>query len=338
MTVRAKQMLTLAGLLLIGLATIPMFFDTYRMAAFNTVPHDDYASYLLALVGQGGEIAGSPRGYRIVSTAISIPFYHLLPLIKFSQLQDVDIAYLKATQAIAFSSYIWVVLTPVAIFAIARKQFNASKASALIVSLLTFLLSGYIAEIGVDPLAIFVICMLILWMDKPLRFSLLLFACIVINEKILILFVAVLTCRWLASMIMRKHFNQYIQLLASYAAIAGYFLMISVVKLPGNENQTDLASFTSQVKSVLLYSLTPTGIVLNVLPVTILILIIMGAILFRRQNGFLISDISGLLILLSVVALTGVLTAGRVAMYSYPFYLPAMCVFIDYLVGQEQSL
>lgn len=71
------------------LSTVPAFFAIYRDAAFQTLPRDDYAPHLLALVGERGTpparqptlLGGNPMGYRMLSVAAAIPFYELLPLL-----------------------------------------------------------------------------------------------------------------------------------------------------------------------------------------------------------------------------------------------------------------
>jgi hypothetical protein len=48
--------------------------------AFNTVPRDEYAPYLLWLLNMpGGGFPGSLYGYRILSTIAGAPFFYLLP-------------------------------------------------------------------------------------------------------------------------------------------------------------------------------------------------------------------------------------------------------------------
>jgi hypothetical protein len=46
-----RRFLKWGAVLLLFLITVPRFFDVYRTLAFNTVPHDDYASYLLFYAG-----------------------------------------------------------------------------------------------------------------------------------------------------------------------------------------------------------------------------------------------------------------------------------------------
>jgi hypothetical protein len=324
-----KKTLVIIGLLALVLATSPVFFDIYRTAAFNTIPRDDYAPYLLYLVGQGGNMPGAPFAYRIASVAVAIPFYYILPIYAFANLQNIDTPYLRATQALSFSSYLWLVLTPVVIYTIARKQHCATRASSLIVALLTFFLGGFISKVGVDPFAIFIISLLILWLKKPLLFVPLVFVSMGINEKIPVVFATLLTFRLITSGMRRCRFTLFAQLLFSYLAVSGYLAAVFFLKVPGSETYTDPALFLTHLQSSLIFTLSPKGLVLNILPVLILLLIVVLAIRYRQQTSFQVSDVSSLFVLLTLALIADVAyNVGRVVMYSYPLYLPAVSGFI----------
>ena len=333
-----KQTLAVIGSLAIALATLPIFFEIYRTAAFNTILHDDYASYLLALVGQGSEVPGAPFAYRIISVAVAIPFYYIFPTYAFTNLQNIDPTYLRAVQALAFSSYVWLVLTAMVIYAIAREQHYASRASALVAALSTFLLDGFISKTGVDPFAIFIFSLLVLWLKRPLIYSLLIIASIGINEKIPIVLATILTFRLVVSLRKRHRFAFYAQLFSSYLAVIGYFAVIFFFRVPGNEGQTDPTLFLTHLQSSLIYSLSLKGLVLNILPVLTLLLVIAMAIKCRRQSSFQVSDVSALFVLLILAMIADVVyNVGRIAMYSYPLYLPAACAFLDNTAGLGDS-
>jgi hypothetical protein len=107
--IRAKPYLSQLGCFAL-LSTLfhPFFFLIFRLMAFNTVPRDDYAPYLLWLLHQpGGAFPGSPYGYRILSVLVAAPLYYLMPALPLTNLPaDLAPAYLKATAALAAVSYL----------------------------------------------------------------------------------------------------------------------------------------------------------------------------------------------------------------------------------------
>jgi hypothetical protein len=327
-----------AGLAALLLATTPIFFDIYRTAAFNTIPRDDYAPYLLALTGQGGQIPGAPFAYRILSVVAAAPFYYALPAYTFSNLRGVDASYLKATQALSFASYLWLVLTALVIYAIARRQYSASRAACAIVALLTFLLSGFIARTGVDPFAILVIGLLLLWQKRAALFIPLVLVSVGINEKIPIVFAGVMLFRLIAAGRGRRRFDSYPQLLSSCVAIACYFVVVQVVKAPGHANQLNPGAYWAQFQSTIGYTLSLKGLVLNVIPVLVLLFVIALSARCGRPGVFRTSDVSGLVILVALASIADVdYNVGRIAMYSYPLYIPALAGFVDDALDSAQG-
>lgn len=331
-----KKWWIFTAVLILLLATTPIFFDIYRTAAFNTVPRDDYAPYLLFLLGYHDKIPGAPFAYRILSVAVAIPFY-FLPTYTFTNLKDIEIEYLRATQALSLASYFSLVLTAAVIYALSRKL-GATRISALTAGLLSLLLSNFISRVGIDPLAILAISLLILWLDKSLAFVPCILISVGLNEKIPILFATILICRFLYSIAKRRRFRYYVQLFSSCLAVVIYFAATVMLKIPGHEEQTNPAFFLSNWQSTLTHSISPKGLFLNVLPVLVLAALALFAIKSQRPV-FWLSDLSGMLVLLTL-ALTANLgyTVGRIVMYSYPLYLPAATCFIEeMLTGKEAS-
>lgn len=330
----SKLRAAVALLLLVALS-LPLFFDIYRAAAFNTAPRDDYAPYLLYLVGGGGVLPGAPFVYRILSVVVALPFYYVLPPYSFSNLPPTDPAYLQAVAALSFSSWLWLTLTPAAIYALARRH-RAGRGAAAVAALLTVPLSGFIARVGIDPLAIFVICLLLLWEDWPLLFVPLMLLSSVLNEKVPILFTVVLAGRLIAARRAGRPFEQWPALVASLAAVAIYFVITRLYDAPGNEAQTNPALFLSHARSTLAYTLSAKGLVLNALPVLVVAGLGALALRYRQASGFQAADTLALLVLLAVaLAADVVYNVGRIAMHAYPFYLPAAALFVDgFLEGQ----
>ena len=108
-----RRLLLLA---LLVLCTYWIFIDIFRMNAFNTVPRDDYSPYLLYILGEeGGRVLGAPFAYRIFSVAAAVPFYYVLPYFEFSQLEDVNVTYMRAVEALAMASYVAMLISCVVI-------------------------------------------------------------------------------------------------------------------------------------------------------------------------------------------------------------------------------
>ena len=322
-----KPLPTIGLLLLFFAAALPAFFDTYRTAAFDTVPRDDYAPYLLTLVGEANDVPKAPFAYRVVSVAVAVPFYYALPTYRFSKLQDVDPTYLKATQALAFSSYFWLVLTSLAIYAIARRRCGASKAASVIAALASFVLSGFISKTGVDPFAIFTISLLILWLERLPLFAPMILLSVGINEKVPILFAALLLVRFYRPGSAGSH---RLQLLLSALAAIAYFAVVFTVRVPGIESQTDPRMFPANFVSSLVYTFTLKGLVLNALPVCVLGVVAVAAARGAPRTGYQPVDVSGMLLLLTLAMVADVAyNVGRVVMYAYPLYVPAAAVYID---------
>jgi hypothetical protein len=327
---RKSRAIVVIGLLTLIMSTSPIFFDIYRTAAFHAIPRDDYAPYLLTLLGLRHEIPGAPFTYRVLSVAVAIPFYYILPTYKFTFVPNPDPAYLKATEALSFVSYLSLVFTAVTIYAIARTRFCATKAASFIAALTTLFLSEFVARTGIDPFSILIISLLFLWMDNALVFVPLMIASIGINEKIPIIFATLLACRAAASVWRKRQFRLYPQLAAACCAVVAYFLLVHFVKAAGNEKQVDPKLFLAHMKASVFVTLALKGLVVNAMPIAVLLLVILFAYKYRQQNGFYRTDVSVLIVLLMLALFADVgFNIGRIVMYSYPLYLPAAGAFID---------
>ena len=239
-----------------------------------------------------------------------------------------------AVQALSFCSYLSLVLTAAIVYATSRKQFAATRASSLIVALMSIFLANFVSEVGIDPFAILVISLLLLWLDKPLVFASLVLLSAGINEKIPIVLATVLTFRWAHAAAKRFRFASHVQLSSAWLAVAAYFGAILLLRVPGNEAQTNPAFFLSNLRSALICTFSAKGFCLNVLPVLVLSVL---AAFAARCPRFHVSDISGLIVLLALALVANVVyNVGRVVMYSYPLYLPPTACFIDNLLKLEE--
>jgi hypothetical protein len=319
--------LRVLALLAYFLSTVPLFFEIYRSAAFNTVQRDDYATYLLYLLGQGGWVPAAPFAYRILSVAAAMPFYYVLPLYRFTRLPETDPMYLRATEALSFVSYLSMILTVIVVYRIARTQFRASPPASAMAGIFALFLSNFVSAVGVDPFAIFTISLLVLWLPKPVLFGVLILLSAGINEKVVCLFATVLLVRGIACRLNRTPFPYYRQLGAAWLSIGGYVLFRMAFRVPDPEGQTNPALFMPHLQSTLNMAWSFKGLILTGIPLFVLGSLI---VLARRSDRFWLADVSGLLVMVCLALLADVRhNIGRVAMFSYPLYLPAAAVFID---------
>ena len=325
-----KKTLAPILIILLVLITVPRFFEIYRTMAFNTVPRDDYAHYLLHSVGEEPAYTiYSPYGYRIASYMVAFPFYKLLPVYRFTNLPAVNDNYLRATQALAMTSYLAILASCLVIFLIAKIRLRLSILVSLIACLFAYILFEFTNMFTVDPMAIFMICLLVFFLEQPILFSAIVLLSVPFNEKVSLVLVMLLLARLV---IQRKAFRERWQLLSNTLAMGSYFLIRSVVGLPGFENQTSFRSFFPSFVNTLVDTLSLKGAIQNILPIIILLLLYFLAVLslrIRETPYFSRFDILVLVGLIILAFLTGLeYTVGRIAMYSFPLYLPAACMAI----------
>jgi hypothetical protein len=336
-SIRKPQTLVLTVLLILALlASVQIFFEIYREAAFNTLPRDDYASFLLYLVGQGGSFPGSPYAYRVLSVLAAIPFFYTLPLYRFSNLGAVDPLYLRATEALAMVSYLSILLTALIVYLIARKRLAASSLAALLAALVVPLLSYSISRPGIDPLAVLWVALLVYLYPRPGWFAALVLVSAFVNEKIPFIFAVVMLARWIwLRGVKRQPISRtlWVEGAASLLALAVYFIARAILKYPGFENQADLRQFAPQILASLTYIFSLKGLVLNLLPIAILF-ILAGLAVWgkepRLDGQFFPSDgLCALALLILALGTDLQFTIGRVVMFAYPLYLPVAARLLD---------
>jgi hypothetical protein len=319
--------------------TLPIYFDLYRNLAFNTTPHDKYEAYLLYLVGdEGGVLPVAPTGYRLLSVAPAIVFYHLLPLYRFSYLSDVPLSLLRAQSALAMVSYISILTTAWLIYLIARNKMKASKSSALVVSGLAVLLFGFTNAIGVDPIAILWITALVYFQENTLPFAVLLLFSPAVNEKVALI-LSMLTLGRLAVYRDRRHLNSALLALAS---VGIYLVMRALIGLPGHQEQFDIGSFLPNAINTLQYTASFKGVYLNLtsaLILTVLYVLSVQSLRGSRGDGFFYrSDILVLLGMFLVGFITRLeYTVGRIVMFTFPLYLPRVACALDQWASGQRA-
>lgn len=344
-----RRVLPVAVVLLIVLSAIPQFFSAYRSASFDTAPRDDYAPYLLAMTGltgdgprrQEGLFPGAPMAHRPLAVAAALPAYLVLPFYAFSELEEVDEPYLRATAALVFVGWLCMLLTVPMVYAIARHRHGCSRVASYVAALLTFLVSEFVALSTGDTMAILLIALLVYFIDRPAIVVPLVLVSAFTNEKIVIVAVVLFGARllaWLAARRPARGFAYRAQLLASIAALATYALFRQVLlPRPGGEHagQLDPSTWPANLLETIDLTLSLKGVVTNGIPIAVVLIMVtiawvMAPRLRGRDGSFQRSDVLVALAMVVTAAFIGAeYTVGRLPMHTFPIYLPMLAVLVD---------
>lgn len=314
------------------LITHIIFFDIFRGAIFNIIPHDDYSYYLLHLLGEkGGRLPGGPFYYRVLSVTIAAPFYYILPVYKFTNLNNISPEYLKAVEAISFVTFLSIIGTGIFIYLIAKKRFKKREDVSLLASLISVLLFKYTAIYGVDPTAIFIITIIIYYIHNKMVYSILIFVSIIINEKIILFFLLLGFSRY----ILGKN-KSLVYMISPLIATALYFFIRGVLlPAPGCENQLQPSTYIPSLTNTFILSLTLKGIMLNLVPTLIVVVLYILAVKDYKVKGekyslfFSPIDIIPLVgMFLIAYFIDSKYTVGRISMHCFPLYLPRAVGFL----------
>ncbi len=319
-----------------GLALLlnPLFFVILRLAAFNTVPHDDYAPYLLWLLGTPpGFFPDSPFCYRILSVAAAVPFYVAMPVLRLTNLPaDMPAELIRANQAMSAVAFCaWIVGT-MAIFACARRL-GLRRGDSVLAGGLLGVLGLYVQYTSIDAPLIALIAGGVALLHRPGWFALLVILGSAANEKLGMVLAVWLTLRCLTSAEDRRLLWR--QWAAASLACALYVAVVAVLRFPGNAWQHDPAAFLPTLAANLALYLSPRGVALNLLPMLVLAgLAVFGhagraPAPFRRTDLLMLAALPGI----GLVLAEG-WQAGRLAMFAAPiFVIPAVAAARDWLAA-----
>lgn len=343
-----KELLIVSFIL--ALLTHSLFFDIYRGAVFDIVPHDHYEYYAFYLLDhQGlGKLPPETHAYRILAVMIVLPFYAVMPLFTFTGAEPpaIDEDYLRMLISFSFVAYVAVLITSITAYLMARKRFATSVPLAVIVLLLTYMVLHHLREglYGVDAVGVMVVALVVYHMKNKWLYALLVIVGVFINEKVAMIFFMVMAGRWLFYRprsidiyVIAPAIGLLLYVIANM--IAPHFVAFST----GSEAHRDVANFLSQFLETLMINFTMKGIILNVLPVGILF----GLYYLARKSTryidadiyFKPSDVMALLGLLFIIHLVNVdYNVGRIAMYVFPLYLPLACIALYRLFPAEYRL
>jgi hypothetical protein len=319
-------------LLMLAAASIPRFFSIYRSAAFETFPRDPYETYVLRLAGEpGGRVPGAPHAYRILSAAAAVPVYHAVPVLyAFSRLEGVDARRLRATQAMAIVSYLALLGLCLLTWLTARRRFGAAPLTALGAALAAWILAEGTNLLAMDTVALCLVAGLSFSLRKAWLFVPLVLASAGFNEKIPLIFLALLAARAIAA-----RFALWPQALAAAAATGLYAAARLAFPVSGGEAQTDPSTFLAAALHMAALTASPKGLLMNLLPALGVLALWTIARKFqsaRPDATFHPADIAALA-LLAVLAFAARVEfgAGRVLLYCFPLYLPAAFASLERL-------
>lgn len=305
----------------------PFFFIVFRLMAFNTVPRDDYARYLLWLLHEpGAAFPGSPYGYRILSVLAAAPFYYLLPGLPLTNLPtDLEPTYLKATAALAAVSYLAMVAGAMMAYRLVVDRFARPPIEGLFAAAFILICECCASFFGIDPLAFLLIVCALYAIDRIWLFALIMAMSILFNEKILIVFAVWISLRsvWSAD---RPFFGP--RLIVVTAAVAAYAAMLAIVRLEGHSEQLDANAYLpTLVQNIVATLTTPRGLILNILPCVLLAGTVWWSWLELKadRGGAGIFARLDLLVIPAVAVITLVLTqfyqVGRIVMHAAPLFI-----------------
>jgi hypothetical protein len=319
----------LAVLAAASLVLSPLFFIIDRIMVFDAVPRDDYAPFLLWLIGApGGAFPVSPYGYRILTMLAALPFYYGLPSFRLTNLpESLTLQYVQATAAIAALSYLSLLAAGLLAYRTARDRGALPRRESVLAGVILCILILHSQVFGIDPFAILLVAAGVFLLPNPLAFALLIVPSVFANEKVAIVFAVWLTLRCVSSRADRSLLR--VQWIAACGAIALYLVTLLILHLPGNAYQLEPGGYLGTVVSNLRASVSIRGLLLNVLPVAVLLAVAaLGwryagrariAAMFRPLDLLLIPG----LVMVALI-LTQMFQTGRIVMHAAPLYvLPA---------------
>lgn len=311
-----------AGVFAVLLA-VPLFFLIFRLSVFNTVPRDDYAPYLLWLAGSpGGGFPASPYCYRLLSVALALPFYWLLPHAALTNIPStLSPDWVRATAALSATAAVSLVAACFVMALVAVRSCRRSAAEGALAGLLLIVLSLYTQVTSVDATALLLIALGVLLLSSLPAFAAMVLVSVGTNEKVALVLAIWLGVRWL--FVPQDRAALWRPMLVAVAGVALYGAAVTVLAFPGNEYQRNAADFLATVIENLRAYPTARGVLLNVLPAALLLLLgwfghrgARTAPLFRGIDTLVIPAM-----LVVALVVTHLFQAGRLAMHAAPLFV-----------------
>ena len=304
----------------------PIFFVILRLSIFKTVPTDDYAPYLLWVLQEpGGAFPLSPYCYRILSMLAATPFYYILPSLDLTNIPEaLSPTWIRATAALSALSFVSMVGTMATIAALAVRKCGLTLRDGFLAALVLLLLILYTQITAIDPLAVFVISLALLLLDRKWAFAILVLISVGINEKIALVLAMWLTIRWVLVPSDRARFS--LPWISSLAAVGLYLAIVLLLRFPGHEYQLQPSGFKDTIVANLQAYLSLRGVLLNALPAVVLAAIgalgHLGRDANRTGGTFRTIDLLTIpcMILIALI-FTQQFQAGRLVMHAAPLFV-----------------
>jgi hypothetical protein len=336
------------AVVLLAVVLLPFFFVIARLAITGAVPGEDYARFLLSLLGlPGGAVPGSPFGYRGLAVLAAVPFYVGLPAVALPDAPaGMPAELVRATAALALLSQLSLAGMLYATYRLARDRAGQDPITALLAAGLLFVLSWYTQVTALDPLAMLLIVLGLYLLQNRAGFTLLLLATPVINEQIAIVFAVWLSLRCATSHTDRDALG--LQWATAIAALLIYAALIIVVHLPGAGGPFDPLGYVQSLRETLASQATTHALTLNLLPVVLLFGLGLAGHVGRRprpaarprgEGVFRPVDLLVIPAMLGVALVqTELFEIGRVVMQAAPiFVVPAAAAMAHRLGGTTAS-
>lgn len=319
-----KAVLPAAAALAIGAALSPFFFVLYRLALFDTVPHDDYAPYLLWIAGHGGAFPDSPYAYRWLSVAAAWPLFEAMPLIRLSNTpESLTADTIRATAALAMLSFLALLAQAWLTARLARAE-GVDRGHALAAGGVAFALAWHTQVTAIDALALLMITAALCLIRRPIAFTCLMVLSVGVNEKIALLLAIWLVIRLVLTPQDRRLLWR--PALAACLAVAMYAALVLSLRLPGNAYQLTPSGYLGTILQNFAAYATGRGVLLNILPTLVLAALGLDGHRQRQSGLFARADLLVIPAMLGVaLVLTQFFQAGRLVMHAAPlFIVPAV--------------
>jgi hypothetical protein len=243
-------------------------------------------------------------------------------------------------------SFVSMVGTMATIAVLAVRKCGLTLRDGLLAGLVLLLLTLYTQITAIDPLAVLVISLALLLLDRKWAFAILVLLSVGINEKIALVLAIWLTIRWVLVPGDRARFS--VPWISSLAAVGLYLAIVLLLRFPGHEYQLQPGGFKDTIAANLQAYLSVRGLLLNALPAVVLAAI--GALGHwgrdpdRTGGTFRAIDLLTIpCMLLVALVFTQQFQAGRLVMHAAPlFVLPFVAALPVHnlrhvLVGQARD-
>lgn len=315
---------------------LPVFFINYRILAFNTLPFDDYYSFILDMDGKLDSFSfSSPQGYRFLFYSFGYIFYKILPFVELSQLEQhaSGFHYYKALQALSFVSFFCLHHYFFLCYLLVKNRISPSPVLSLATAFVCLVLSFQVYFFAIDALYLFYVTLMIYYLNKPGIFIPLMLFSFLANEKICILFLLFFLVNQVTGNKMRSNKTY---LFFSLLTLILYLVEKKILGFPGYDYQTDLSLFWTRITISLPYIFSIKGFYLNLVPLIILTLISWTAWksdYFSADKTAIHHSVS-ILILPYLFFILGMFACsdysiGRVSFHTFPFFIVPLAFLID---------